>query len=223
MLSALRLCRSTVSHLNHRGYIYVWANILWFLLTLPIITAPAAWAGLINLSRQAYLNRTATLDDFWAGFRMNLGRGALMTVLNIVVIGLNLFNLGSYANSTDFTTLTLRSVWWLTLVIWFVIQFYMWPLFYELKQPTLWGAIRNAFVMALLNPLFTIVLIVVVALLVAVSTFLFPAWVLLTGSALAALATGAVLDRLIAAGLREQFARPELESSEDDFGGMNME
>ena len=46
---------------------------------------------------------------------------------------------------------------------------------------------------------------------------------LLTGSALAALATGAVLDRLIVAGLREPFAQPELESSEDDFGGMNIE
>ncbi len=223
MLAAFNLCRRTVSHLNHRGYIYVWANILWFLLTLPIITAPAAWAGLVNLSRQAYLNRTATLDDFWVGFRMNLWRGALMAVINIVVIGLNLFNLGAYSNATDFTTLTLRSVWWLTLVIWIVVQLYMWPLFYELKQPTLLGALRNAFVMALLNPMFTIVLTLVVALLAAVSTFLFPAWVVLTGSALAALSTGAVLDRLIAAGLREQFPQPELESAEDDFGGMNIE
>lgn len=223
MLAALKLCRRTVIHLNHRGYIYVWANFLWFLLTLPIITAPAAWAGLVNLSRQSYLNRTATLDDFWAGFRMNIGRGAVMAVLNILVIGLNLFNLGSYQNTTDFTTLALRSVWWLTLVIWLVVQFYMWPLFYELKQPSLWGAIRNAFVMALLNPLYTLMLMMVVGVVVALSTFLFPAWVLLTGSALAALATGAVLDRLIAAGLREPFPQPELESSEDDFGGMNVE
>ncbi len=223
MLAALSLCRRTVSHLNHRGYIYVWANVFWFLLTIPIITAPAAWAGLVNLSRQSYLNRTVTLDDFWAGFRMNVWRGMVMVVLNIVVIGLNLFNLGSYANATDFTTLTLRSMWWLTLVIWLVVQFYMWPLFYELKKPTLWGALRNAFVMAMLNPLFTIVLMVVVALLVAVSTFLFPVWAVLTGSALAALSTDAVLDRLIKAGLREPFARPELESSEDDVGGMNIE
>jgi hypothetical protein len=32
-----------------------------------------------------------------------------------------------------------------------------------------------------------------------------------------------VLNRLIAAGLREQFAQPELETSEDDFGGVNIE
>jgi len=212
-----------VIHLNHRGYIYVWANIFWFLLTIPVITAPAAWAGLVNLSRQSYLNRTATLDDFWAGFRMNLWRGMLMAVINIVVIGLNLFNIGTYSNATDFTSMMLRSIWWLTLVVWIAVQFYMWPLFYELKTPTLWGALRNAFVMALLNPLFTIVLMIVVALLVAVSTFLFPAWVVLTGSALAALSTGAVLDRLIKAGLRDPFPQPELESSEDDFGGMNIE
>ena len=223
MLAALSLCRRTISHLNHRGYIYVWANILWFLLTLPIITAPAAWAGLIYLSRQAHLNRTATLDDFWTGFRMNLWRGVFMALLNILVIGINLFNIGTYATATDFTSLILRNIWWLTLVIWIVVQFYMWPLFYELKQPSLRGALRNAFVMALLNPLFSIMLVIIIALLVALSTVLFPAWVVLTGSALAALSTGAVLDRLIKAGVREPFARPELESDEDDFGGMNIE
>lgn len=223
MLAALKLLRRTVSHLNHRGNIYVWANVLWFLLSLPIITAPAAWAGLVNLSRQLYLNKTATLEDFWVGFRMNLKRGALMAIINLVVIGINLFNLGTYVYSLDFVTVALRTVWWLTLVLWITVQFYMWPMFYELKKPTLREALRNALVMVLLNPLFTIVLMIVVALLAAISTFLFPAWVLLTGSALAALATGAVLNRLIAAGLREQFAQPELETSEDDFGGVNIE
>ena len=223
MLAALSLCRRTIIHLNHRGYIYVWANILWFLLTLPIITAPAAWAGLVYLSRQAHLKRTATLNDFWTGFRMNLWRGALMAVLNILVIGINLFNIGVYAGQMDVPSLVLRWVWWLTLVIWLVVQFYMWPMFYELKKPTLWGAFRNALVMVLLNPLFTLVLIAVVALLVVVSTYLFPAWVVLTGSVLATLSTGAVLDRLIKAGVREPFDKPELESSEDDFGGMNIE
>ena len=223
MLAALRLCWNTVRHLNHRGYIYVWANILWFLLTLPVITAPAAWAGLVNLSRQAHLNRTASLNDFWAGFRMNLGRGAVMALLNILVIGINLFNIGVYAGQMDVPSLVLRWVWWLTLVIWLVIQFYMWPMFYELKTPTLWGAFRNALVMVLLNPVFTLVLIGVVALLIVISTYLFPAWVVLTGSALATLATGAVLDRLINAGVREPYDQPELESAEDDFGGMNIE
>ena len=140
-----------------------------------------------------------------------------------MVIGINLFNIGSYATATDFPSMVLRSVWWLTLGVWLVVQFYMWPMFYELKQPTLWGALRNAFVMILLNPLFTLVLVVVVAVLVVVSTYLFPSWVVLTGSVLAALSTGAVIDRLVKAGVREPIAQPELESSEDDFGGMNIE
>jgi len=196
---------------------------MWFLMSLPIITAPAAWAGLVYLSRQAYLNHTVTMADFWTGFRMNLRRGVLMAVLNIVVIGINIFNIGSYASTTDFTLMMLRTICWLTLIFWLVLQFYMWPMFYELKKPTLWEAHRNAFVMILLNPLFTIVLLVIVGVLVVVSTYLFPAWVVLTGSVLAALSTGVVMDRLVKAGVRDPIAQPELESSEDDFGGMNIE
>lgn len=223
MGAAFRLVLRAFRHLNHRGYIYVWANILWFLLTLPIITAPAAWAGLVNLSRQAYLNHSVSLDDFWAGFRMNFRRGVVMAVLNILIIVINLFNLGTYRNLSDPVTLMLSGAWWFILVLWLAVQFYMWPLLYELKEPSLLGAMRNAVVMILLNPFFTLVVLVVVVLLVAISTFLFPAWVLLTGSALAVLATGAVLERLAAAGLRETLAQPEAETAEDDFGGMNIE
>lgn len=223
MLSALRLLVHAFRHLNHRGYIYVWANVLWFLLTLPIITAPAAWAGLVNLSRQAYLNQNVSLADFWSGFRINLRRGMVMALLNIFIIVINLFNLGTYQNLNDPLTVLLRGTWWLILVLWLAVQFYMWPLLYELKQPSLVGALRNALVMIMLNPLFTLVILIATTLLIALSMLLFPAWILLTGSALAIVSTGSVLDRLTAAGLRQVLPKPELEMEEDDFGGMNIE
>jgi uncharacterized membrane protein YesL len=214
MLPALRLARQTLRHLNFRGYIYIWANLLWFVLSLPIITAPAAWAGLIYMSRQAHLAPTVEISDFWQGFRSNLKRGAVMALLNVVIIAINLVNLLAYRNQTDLLVLGLRWTWVAALVVWVMLQFYMWPLLYELKQPSLVGAFRNAAIMLLRNPLYSFTLFIFILLLVVSSTVLVGAWALITASALAALSTGAVLERLAAAGLRPPLRPPEIAATD---------
>lgn len=187
-------------HLERRGYIYIWGNLWWFVLSLPIVTAPAAWAGLMHLGYVAHRNPGVNLDAFWAGFRMNLRRGFVLTLLNAVVIGVNLVNLWGAQAQDGLAYDVLRGVWLLALALWFTIQLYLWPLFYAMEQPTLWGALRNAAVMILLNPLFTLGLWLGIALILAFSLVFFIAWALITGGALAAVANSAVLDRLSAAG-----------------------
>ena len=201
-------------HLNHRGYLYIWANLLWALLSLPIITAPAAWAALVYMSRCAYLNSTVSLDDFWQGFRANLKRGAVMALLNVLVLGINIWNLLAYQNQASALALGLRAVWLLALAAWILLQFYMWPLLYELKQPSLLGAFRNAAVMILRNPLYSFTLFIIILLLGIISTVLVGAWVLVTASALAALSSGAVLERLAVAGLRPPLRQPEIAATD---------
>jgi len=202
MIAGLGVCWRGLRHLNQRGYIYIWANVLWVLLSLPILTAPAAWAGLNKMSHQAYTQTSADLTDFWDGFRENLKRGFVMAVLNIVIIGVNLSNLTAYQNQSGLIFLALRWIWILLLLFWVTLQFYMWPLFYEMKEPTLRGALRNALVMMMLNPGFTLGLWIGTGLIIVFSTVLVAAWLLLTGGALASIATGAVLDRLASKGLR---------------------
>jgi len=202
MIAGLGAWWRGLRHLEHRGYIYIWANVLWVLLSLPILTAPAAWAGLIRLSHAAHTGPTADIRDFWDGFRENLKRGAVLAVLNLAVVVVNVTNLLAYREQTGLVAASLRIAWMLILALWFGVQFYMWPLFYEMREPSVRGAMRNAAVMILLNPGFTMGLWLGVALILVASTVLVAAWLLLTGGALAAIATSAVLDRLEAAGLR---------------------
>lgn len=217
MLAGLRVCWRGLRHLNHKGYLYIWANLLWIGLSLPIITAPAAWAGLIKMSRRAHTQPTATLDDFWEGFRENLKRGAVLAIVNLLVVGINLFNLISYANAPPtFSVLILRWLWISILVGWFIVQLYLWPLFYEMKQPSVIGAMRNAFVMMILNPVFTIGIALAVGVIITLSTVLVALWILLTGSLLAIIATGAVLDRLVVAGLHAPLNDPTIIDSPAD-------
>ncbi len=208
MKAALFVCWRTLVQLHHRGYVFVWANVLWFLLSIPIITGPAAWAGLVRMSRRGYLEPTTGLDDFWQGFRENLTRGIGLALLNALIIGVNLSNLWSYANAPGVLAVALRWVWLLVLFFWLALQLYLWPLYYEMKQPTLLGAMRNAALMILLNPLFTLVIMLVAGAVALLSTGLGAPWLLITGGLLAALGTGAVLDRLIVAGLRPPLPQP---------------
>ncbi len=203
MVDGLRAWWRALRHLNHRGYIYIWANVLWFVLSLPVVTAPAAWAGLVKMSRRAYLQPSVSLEDFWEGFRENLGRSVVLSILNIVVIGINVVNIRAYSGEQGLMFDVLRALWVLVLLFWFTVQFYMWPLFYEMKAPTLVGSMRNAGVMLLRHPFFAVGVWVGIALVLMLSLALIIPWMLLTGSVLAAGAVSMVLNRLEAAGLRQ--------------------
>lgn len=200
MFAGLLACWRGLRHLERRGYIYIWGNLWWFVLSLPIVTAPAAWAGLMRLGYVAHHSPGVNLEAFWDGFRTNLRRGFVLALLNVIVIGVNFVNLWGAQEQSGLVYDMLRAVWLLALALWFTIQLYLWPLFYAMANPTLVGALRNAAVMILLNPLFTLGLWLGVALILAFSMVFFIAWVLLTGGALAAVANSAVLDRLSAAG-----------------------
>jgi uncharacterized membrane protein YesL len=203
MIDGLRAWWRALRHLNHRGYIYILANVLWFLLSLPIVTAPAAWAGLILMTRRAYLQPTFSLQDFWEGFRENLCRSIVLTFLNVVIIGVNVVNIRAYDGAPGFLFDVLRALWVMVLLIWFTIQFYMWPLFYEMEKPTLIGAMGNAGIMLLRNPFFAVGIWAGIVLVLIVSLVLIIPWMLLTGSILAVGSVVAVFSRLEAAGLRQ--------------------
>ncbi|MBL8166222.1 MAG: DUF624 domain-containing protein [Anaerolineae bacterium] len=204
MLDGLRVFGRALRHLNQRGYIYVWATVLWAVLTLPIITAPAAWAGLVRMSFYAHRQPRAGLDDFWIGFRQNFWRGIPIALFNAVLLVITISNLLSYADQTGIGFVVLRLIWILTLLFVLIMQFFGWCFFYAMKQPSLIGGLRNTAVMLLNNPGFSMVVLIGALLISILSSLLPAAWFLITGGALAALANSAVQDRLRAAGIEAQ-------------------
>jgi hypothetical protein len=87
-----------------------------------------------------------------------------------------------------------------------------------METPTLVGAFRNAAVMILLNPFFTLGVWLGVIVVVVLSTAFPAAWFLLTGAALAAIANSAVQDRLRAAGHEATPVQTEGVSDEAFYG-----
>jgi uncharacterized membrane protein YesL len=181
------------------GHVFVVANLLAVLVSLPLITAPAALAGLARLAYSAHTGPAAHIDDFWAGFRANLGRGLLVALANVAVFGILWVNFSSYSQQSGAIFDALRFMWLIILVIWVCAQLYLWPILEAMERPALHMAYFNAGLMTLKNPFYSIVLLVGIAIIVLISTATVVPWALLTFSLIASIATAAVLDRLRAA------------------------
>jgi uncharacterized membrane protein YesL len=192
-----------IRHLNHYGYRYVWTNIVWFLLTLPIVTAPAAWSAFVKMSYKLHNGELVGLNDFWEYFKQDLKRGLSMALINIIIFGVNISNLVAYRDSTGLLAEMLRGAWLLILVIWFMTQFYLYPIMLEMKQPNLMQGLRNALLMIWLNPVFTLLLFLSLLILFSLSGIVIVLWGLMTGSLMVCLANSAVIDRFVLAGFRE--------------------
>src|SRR3954454_15229384 len=82
------------------------ANVLWLLLSLLIVTWPAATAGLFYLVQLVVREELehepleARLSDFWDGFRQHWQRSSLVTILDVGVLFLIVVALVFYFRSS---------------------------------------------------------------------------------------------------------------------------
>lgn len=197
MIDGLRVAWRALGNLRYNGYAYVWANLAFVALSLPVITMPAAWSALCRVGYLAHTDPSeADLGAFWQTFRRNLWR-ALPWGLGAALFGyVNLSNLLAYSEADGALITGLMAVWFLAGIAWIGTLLFTWPIYYEMAEPSVWGATRNALIMVLSNPLMVLTLLVILVVVAAVSTVLIAAWLLLTFGLIAAIANAAVLDRL---------------------------
>ena len=196
MPQSFRVLWRAVIEFERYGWLFVITNLLAAVLSIPIVTLPAAYAALSHLSHAAQTGTTATYSDFWEGFKLYLWRGIVLGIVNIAILGILYVNFSSYGSQTSLLFRALRVVWITILVLWLGIQLYVWPILEEMEQPTLRGALRNAAVMVLLNPFFTLILLAVIGVVGLISTIVVAPWLLLTASLIACIGNAAVLNRL---------------------------
>jgi uncharacterized membrane protein YesL len=199
-MATLRVVWQSIKYLNARGYIYIWANLYWIVLSLPIVTAPAAWAALNVLTHRAQTRPSVSMDDFMEGFRTHFKRSLLNGLLTLCIVIINVSNLLAYSEQSGIFLVFMRWLWLFSLLLWFSMQLYLWAIIEEMKEPSLWGGLRNAFIMTIRNLFFTMGLWLVIVPLLIVSVIFFPILILLTGSLIAILAVNATLYHLRASG-----------------------
>jgi uncharacterized membrane protein YesL len=144
------------------------ANILWLLLSLLIVTWPAATAGLFYLVRRVVEEelesspREARLGDFWDGFRQYWLRSTLLTVIDLAGLGLIAVALVFYGGSTAEPPRWLVGPIGLIGLVWVTAQLYVYPLLLERTASRPWEVMREALLMAVGYPLSSLSLLVTV-------------------------------------------------------------
>ena len=166
---------------------YLWEllvfNLLWLILSIPLITAPPALAGLYYATNQLAHEREVNWRAFFEGFRLHFWLGWRWSGLNLLVVVLAFSNYIFYDRlQTSWSAWAQGGILGL-LFMWSLLQIFTFPLLLEQSQRKLSIALRNSLVMYLKFPGFSLgmaLFILVVAYLL--SRFAWPTWLVLNAS-----------------------------------------
>ena len=152
---------------RHLGMLVV-ANILWLLLSLPIVTWPAATAGLFYLVRRVVQEELeaspseAHLNDFWIGFRRLWLRSSVLAAIDLTGMGVIGVALVFYGGSAEEPLRWLVGPIGLATLAWITAQLYVFPLLLQRPESRPWQIMREALLMAIGYPLSSLSLLVTV-------------------------------------------------------------
>jgi uncharacterized membrane protein YesL len=190
---------------RHLGMLVV-ANILWLLLSLPIVTWPAATAGLFHLVRRVVQEeleaspRDAKLSDFWDGFRRYWLRSSVLSAIDLAGIGLIAVALVFYGGSPQEPLRWLVGPIGLVGLAWITAQLYVYPLLLQRPESRPWQVMREALLMALGYPLSSLSLLLTVLILLIAAVALAGPVLFVFFSAIAMLQTVALRQIVIQRG-----------------------
>jgi uncharacterized membrane protein YesL len=197
MAAALRTIFRTLNEVRLNGYTYIWANVAFCALCLPVVTAPAAYSALCHVTWAARAKPwEADLALFWEAFRANLWRAMPWGLAHLVFVIVNISNLSAYAGRPEPIWVAIRVIWWAGTLVWWGVFQYTWFLYEEMEHPSLWGATRNALVMVLLNPFFTMTIFASQMIIFVLSIMMPPTFILLTFGITVAISSAAVQNRM---------------------------
>jgi uncharacterized membrane protein YesL len=179
------------------GYLYIQANLIMALLIIPVITAPAAYAGMVHMAVVAHRDTFTSLTEFWTGFRSNFRRSLWIGLLNVFFFVVLVTNVTRYAREAGFGFLVLRSAWVAITLVWLAIQLYVWPMLEVMNPPSLTGAYRNAALLIVKNPLYTAILLLLILAWLTISTVLIAPLVLFTFGLIANISIAAITEKVI--------------------------
>ena len=169
-------------------FLCVFLSIAWWIGTFLVVTASPVTMGAQHVANRLANYKRADSSFFWEGARKNIGRGWLLFLVNILLPAAFLFNIWFYFNSRGYFQLI--GVLWIWLFVFsLMIGQYVFPLLWQQDEPKLGLALRNAALLALQNPLYSLLILLFQLVLLVVSfaltlpaVLLAPALIALTGN-----------------------------------------
>jgi uncharacterized membrane protein YesL len=172
MIRAFRLTGRAIALWYDELFVLMILNLAWFLLQLPIVTAPAATAAMYVVAKKVvekdYLELRSILPDLQRMFFPGITWG----FANMLVIGVIVINFITYQDASGWTWGILRIVWGLVVLLWLGANLFYWPFWLAQTDRRLVTTYRNSFILLLKKPGLTLPLLAISITLAVVGTIL---------------------------------------------------
>ncbi len=154
------------------------ANILWILMSLLVVTWPAATAGLFYLVKRVVDEEllsdpeSAVINDFWRGFRAEWRRSSSLALGSLAALVVLVVSLRFYGESTITLLNWLVGPISLLGLVWAGMQLYLYPLLIHRPERSPAAIAREAFLLTISYPLNTALTLLTALVLLAGATIL---------------------------------------------------
>jgi len=171
-------------------------SLVWAVCAVTVVLLAPATAGLYAVTNSAAHGTGSQLSEFVEGTRRYLWVSVRWLLLNVVVGVILAVNVVFYAGLPN----TLSRVIFPTVVaaslLWLMVQFYTWPFLLEQEVPRLRTALRNGLFLTLGAPFYSLTLLVIVLIAIALSVATVLPLAIFISSFIALLGNHAVVERL---------------------------
>jgi len=175
---ALESIHFSLRLLFRRLGIFLVGNVLWIVISIPVITIPAATGALFYLVKRVVLEETdqapryARISDFWVGLRRYWLRSTWLGLLDFAVLVVLIVTLQFYITRPEEIFRWIVGPVIVLLLVWLGMQLFLYPLLIDSPEKPIMHLARKAFFLVLGYPLFCLVLVLALLLLTAVSVAL---------------------------------------------------
>jgi uncharacterized membrane protein YesL len=169
MKDAFRITWLSLRDTYEELFILVGANLLALALFIPVVTGPPALAGLHYLGFCIATGKRIEFGFFWQGFRTYFLDSWKLTALNVLIFGLLGVDVWFYMSRVQgvWRVVGLVGVW--MLLIWALAQLYAFPLLVRQQERKLFLAVKNAVLLTLAYPIFSLTSGLLLALILVLS------------------------------------------------------
>ncbi len=185
-MQVFRVFWDALKNLWEELFLLVLMNIVTIVFAIPVLTFPPALAGLWTAANRAANGKSIHWSDYFEGFRRYLWKAWGLALLNILVALVVFVNFRFYAlDVVPFDISPTLSMWIRAsfvgcAILWLMVQMYTMALLLEQHDKRLRVALRNAAVLLIAHPGFSIALALLLLAVAALSTAIPVLWVLLT-------------------------------------------
>lgn len=165
-------------------FLCVFLSLVWWGGTILIVTAAPATVGVNHVANRIANYKRVDTSFFWEGARTYIGRGWLLYLINLLVPFIIFTSILFYLSTTGWLRILGFVCVWLFIFALMIGQYYF-PLFWQQDEPDIRLILRNAVLLALQHPLYTILMLIFNLLLIGLSVAITLPILLLTPAVIA--------------------------------------